>query len=202
MSTNEKRPDRRRERTRRQLGDALVSLILERGYDVIRIEDISERADLGRATFYLHFHSKDELLIETLERVYDELVAQIRAQPIEALQTNGVMPATIAFQHAADNRDLYRVMLRSQSTNVISTRLRVYLAERVHEQMTLLLSLFGIESTPTSPIIVSHYIASSLLGLITWWLESESPLSADEMAALVHKMNRAAAAAALGLPTP
>jgi AcrR family transcriptional regulator len=202
MSTNTKRPDRRRERTRRQLGDALVSLILERGYDAIRIEDISDRADLGRATFYLHFRSKDDLLMATLERVYDELVEQIRALPLEALQNNSVIPSAIAFRHAAENRDLYRVMLRSQSTNVISARLRGYLAERVYEQISLLLGAFGIHDTPTSPVLVSQYIASSLLGMITWWLESDSPLSADEMAAIAQKMNRAAAAAALGLPAP
>lgn len=202
MSTIAKRPDRRRERTRRQLGDALVALILEQGYDAIRIEDISDRADLGRATFYLHFRNKDELLFDTLERVYDELVTQVRALPLEALMSNSALPATIVFRHAAENRDLYRVMLRSQSANSISTRLRAYLAERVSEQIDILLGAFGITQTPVEPVIVAHYIAATLLGTITWWLESDSDLAPDQMAATVQTMNRAAAAAALGLPSP
>jgi len=69
--------DRRQQRTRRLLKAALISLILERGYDDLTIQDITDRADVRRATFYLHYATKDELLAQVLAAMFDELVAQI-----------------------------------------------------------------------------------------------------------------------------
>ncbi|MCA9907355.1 MAG: TetR/AcrR family transcriptional regulator [Anaerolineae bacterium] len=192
------RPDRRRERTRRQLSEALIALILERGYDAIRIEDITERANLGRATFYLHFTDKQELLLTTLQRVVDELIAQIHDLPPGQLTPGVTTPALIAFRHADANKALYRVMLQSQVSGVVVGRLRNYLAERVHEQMTTALSTLDIQDKGLLPLdVVSNYVASSLLGLINWWVERETDYDAEQMAAMFQQMNVAALNAAL-----
>ncbi|MCA9904092.1 MAG: TetR/AcrR family transcriptional regulator [Anaerolineae bacterium] len=192
------RPDRRRERTRRQLSEALIALILERGYDAIRIEDITERANLGRATFYLHFTDKQELLLTTLQRVVDELIAQIHDLPPGQVTPGVTTPALIAFRHADANKALYRVMLQSQVSGVVVGRLRNYLAERVHEQMTTALSTLDIHDKGLLPLdVVSNYVASSLLGLINWWLEREIAYDAEQMAAMFQQMNVAALNAAL-----
>ncbi|MBE0688765.1 MAG: TetR/AcrR family transcriptional regulator [Anaerolineae bacterium] len=114
------RPDRRRERTKRQLSDALIALVLERGYDNIRIEDITERANLGRATFYLHFADKQELLLMTLQRVVDEVVTQIGDLPAAQMTPGAPTPAQIAFRHADANKALYRVILQSQAAGVLA----------------------------------------------------------------------------------
>lgn len=66
--------DRRVARTRTLLFDALVGLITEKPYDAITVEDILTRADVGRATFYAHFQSKDDLLERSLERLHKVLV--------------------------------------------------------------------------------------------------------------------------------
>jgi AcrR family transcriptional regulator len=100
---NPRKPDRRVLRTRRQLQDALMALVLEKGYDAVTIEDITERADLGRTTFYLHYKDKDELLMQSLEAVYDDLVDQIQQRTIDEWVAQGQGPWTLAFQHAAEN---------------------------------------------------------------------------------------------------
>ena len=53
--------DRRIQRTRQSLRTALLTLIKEKGYDAISIEEITERANVGRATFYLHYKNKEDL---------------------------------------------------------------------------------------------------------------------------------------------
>ena len=58
------RPDRRVARTKRQLSKALIELILEKGYDHVTNQDILDRADVGRSTFYAHYESKDVLLVD------------------------------------------------------------------------------------------------------------------------------------------
>ncbi len=57
-----RRLDRRVQRTRKLLRESMMALILEEGYDAISIQDITDKANLGRATFYLHFKDKDEVL--------------------------------------------------------------------------------------------------------------------------------------------
>ena len=55
--------DRRVRRTQELLHRALISLALEKNYDSITIQEILDRADIGRSTFYAHFKGRDELLI-------------------------------------------------------------------------------------------------------------------------------------------
>src|ERR1041385_2364465 len=80
---SEVKMDRRKVRTRQMLRDALIALILEKGYDTTTVEDITNRANLGRATFYLHYRDKDELLLHTLEATFDELVKNLKPISLE-----------------------------------------------------------------------------------------------------------------------
>src|SRR5689334_7087645 len=109
--------DRRARRTRIMLRDALVDLILEKGYEAITIQDITDRADLARATFYLHFKDKEDLLASSLEELYEELVARTRT-----LERQGWIPdppySLIAFEHAQENANLYRVLLNGDGMGV------------------------------------------------------------------------------------
>ena len=70
--------DRRVRRTRRRLRDALIQLIMEKGYDNVTIQNITDAADLSRATFYLHYTDKDELLASSLEEMFDELLDSVK----------------------------------------------------------------------------------------------------------------------------
>src|SRR3972149_51567 len=65
--------DRRSQRTRQALGDALIELMMEKGYDAISVKEIIDHANVGRSTFYTHYADKDELLVSQLDRVVDML---------------------------------------------------------------------------------------------------------------------------------
>ena len=60
------RPDRRVSKTRKALKEALTDLILEEGYEGVTVQDVIDRADVGRSTFYAHFVDKDDLLMAIL----------------------------------------------------------------------------------------------------------------------------------------
>src|SRR5512139_3713844 len=77
MTRELKKIDPRVIRTRQLLRDALVSLIAEKGFDAITVQDIADRATLNRATFYLHYQDKHDLLINSLHDAIDELMADI-----------------------------------------------------------------------------------------------------------------------------
>lgn len=181
--------DRRIQRTRQLLQDAFIALILEKGYDEVLIQDITDRANLSRATFYLHFRDKDDLLMYGLRSVFDGLAAQMGPLSKHDLMLNGVPPSLIAFQHAGENRDLYRVMLKARSAGIISDHLREYLANRIRMQIEHII-LPDMLFVPLE--VLCQHMASSLFGLLVWWLEQDTPYSAEQMAQMFHRMNSAA----------
>ena len=171
--------DRRTNRTRRQLREALLALILQKGYDAITIEDITRHADLGRTTFYLHYKDKEELLLESIDTIADDLKAQI------GLAEHSLLPARqparpptagpagraieLVFRHSAENATLYRVILNggaaskalSRLQDIISAAAQLFVNRRMQR---------AAPPPEFPPGVVLHYFASSLLGLVNWWL--------------------------------
>lgn len=180
------RHDRRVNRTRRQLRNALMSLILERGYNAITIEDITERADLGRTTFYLHYRDKEELLIENLEAIVEELKAQVDQladQDAEKGQLHN-NPVAVAFRHVEENRDLYRIILKGEGSSKVAGRVRDIIEEAALDIFTQRMSQY-ISGPPEIPFnLVVGYFASALMGFVTLWLEKDLPYTGDEAADL------------------
>jgi len=75
--------DRRAARTRRALHDALMTLILRKGFDALTVQDIAREADVGRSTFYAHYPSKEELLRDGFRILRAELSEAIQAAPMK-----------------------------------------------------------------------------------------------------------------------
>ncbi len=73
MNTSTPKIDRRVQRTRQLLRDALMALIVEKGYDAISVQDITDHANVARPTFYLHYKDKEELLLSSVQEIYDDL---------------------------------------------------------------------------------------------------------------------------------
>ncbi|TMA41176.1 MAG: TetR/AcrR family transcriptional regulator [Deltaproteobacteria bacterium] len=103
--------DRRVVRTREALRDALIALMVERGWDEVGIRDVCARASVGRSTFYTHFADKEELLLSG----YDDLRRMLRSvgrgdsrKPLAF--TRGL------FEHAHDNKRMFRALVGKRSS--------------------------------------------------------------------------------------
>jgi len=77
------RAQRRASRTRKSLLQAALAVFSEKGVDATTIGDITERADVGKGTFYRHFRDKYEVVIALVEGAVDLLLDRIRAHPTE-----------------------------------------------------------------------------------------------------------------------
>src|SRR5438477_12187143 len=100
--------DRRVRRTQNLLAKALIALTLEKGYEALTIRDITERADIGYATFFRHYHDKDELLKDVLDVVLTELIDLLGSrQPAADPTTIGVL----LFRYVQEQSEVVRVLL-------------------------------------------------------------------------------------------
>jgi AcrR family transcriptional regulator len=167
--------DRRVERTQQLLTDALVSLIIEKGYEDVTIKDITERANVAYVTFFRHYKEKDELLVNMLEAVVAEISTLMEALHPDFFSGPHVKKGALIFRHAQENSRLYRILLSSPGASKIVRRVKEAIAANIVSHCDpLLQSAVPIE-------IAANHNAAALLALIEWWLEHEMPYSPERM---------------------
>jgi AcrR family transcriptional regulator len=95
--------------------DAFVQLVLERGYERVAVEDICDRADLARATFYAHYPNKEAVLFSIFNRLVEDLMQRVAYQggPWDVVRRDAIQTA---YRHAAEHPDLYRACLSDART--------------------------------------------------------------------------------------
>lgn len=117
------KPDRRVQRTHKQLQQALIELIDKHDYDAITVQEIVDRADVGRTTFYEHYRSKDDLFMSCHEAVVSEF-HHIHSHP-ESLLLPEAPPGIIsAYRHLVEARTLLYPIFQSQDGQLILRRIR------------------------------------------------------------------------------
>lgn len=174
--------DRRVVRTRKLLGDALMSLIMERGYESVTVKNIIDQANVGRATFYTHYRDKEDLLLTTMLEGYQALEKKVRA----AMNLpEAIVPLGLIFEYAAQNRDLFLVILYGAGKTAAYQQARDYLAACALEELQVLYDV----STPALEA-ASMYFAAAFLGMLIWWLEQEMPHPVDEMVDMFRELFR------------
>ena len=173
-------PDRRVQRTRRQLQHALLELILERRYDKITVQDILDRANVGRSTFYAHFRDKDDLLTGGLPHV----VAHLHEQ-IAVTDDAPFLSYRDLLVHMGENHPLYEAMLGGTGIDVILREVTASLRHSVGQRVE---ALFPPSATATERAVVTTYLTGAVMASITWWLDEGMPCPPQEMDALLQKL--------------
>jgi AcrR family transcriptional regulator len=181
-----RKTDPRVVRTRHMLRDALIALILEQGYDAITIQDITDRAGLRRATFYLHYKDKEELLFSILGETFDELACKMDELKLQLITPEAEMAMhLVIFKHAQENADLYRSILGGHGASTTIRYVREYLARTFTREVK--------ECTPelelVMPIdVLANFTASIKLNMAIWWLEQGMPYSPGQMADMCTRL--------------
>ncbi|MFI6317833.1 TetR/AcrR family transcriptional regulator [Nonomuraea sp. NPDC050556] len=174
--------DRRVRRTRQLLRSSLVSLILERGYERLTVQDIIDRADVGRSTFYAHYTDKDDLLLSGLEELASAFEDHMDRHFASRGEPN---PVLAIFQHAEQQRDLYKALAGKRGAEVMRAGLRRRVGEVTARRVHHFLPEDG-GSVPTP--VVLEFLLSSMFGLLTWWLDNDLPHSPERMADMYMRL--------------
>ena len=186
------KPHRQIQRTRNLLEKALIELIKERGYETITIQQIVDRANAGRTTFYLHYNSKDELFLSC----HNAIVSEFQFGPLYPLSREELLspeaPARmmLAYRHLDDARaSLYPIFQGSDSLLMLRRMLHDWTA---HQIGVTLRAAFP-DSESRHPIdLVANYLAGAHLTLLQWWLEKRQLHTPEVLAQTFHGLQRAA----------
>jgi AcrR family transcriptional regulator len=175
------RGDRRVERTRQVIRGALLSLIREHGFEALTVQQIIDRANVGRATFYAHFDNKEDLLVSGFE----DLRASLKARQREAFSRGRNLEERVfafsheMFVHANEYRDVFRAMVGKRSGATVQRLLHKLLADLVRDDVKRTVAGGTNDAIPVEALV--HFIAGALFGLLMWWLNGSMRLSPAEI---------------------
>lgn len=177
--------DRRVRRTQKSLGDALIALALEKDFDEITIQEITDRADIGYRTFFRHYADKDELLNDVLSVVKLEMRELMSPPPLQFftdpnLQVDELPNTRILFEHVQENSDLYRVLLFSNRGLVQPLKDFAVQEFKAHYDAFL--------DTDIPFEIITNHMISSIITLMRWWLNNEMCYSPKELGDIANRL--------------
>lgn len=206
-----KKPDRRTNRTQAALRKALLDLIAEKEYSEITVEEVVQRADVARATFYLHYKDKDELLLDYFTGLISDRLQQFARFSLSLLGVGGTgdpvlslpvseRPIAGVFQHASENAALYRLALKGEGSLVIAEQLRRFTIEALDDLLQTKVKEAGLETNLQVPLdLVAHAYVGGFLACLSWWLEHNMPYAPEDMARRYRLMFMPGLRAALGI---
>jgi AcrR family transcriptional regulator len=160
----------------------MLDLIFERRYDEITVQDILDRANIGRSTFYAHYFDKEDVLAS----IADEQLELLRQQLAEREGEQGIIPSLELFQHVHQNRQHFRAMLHGRAREALWDAAQTALSRTIERELATSVSGQSAYGVPLS--VASPYLAGAFLNLLKWWLEAEIPFSPEQMDAMFQQL--------------
>ena len=178
-----RKPDERAIRTRDRLGTAFVALIHEKPIESVTVQNVLDRASVGRSTFYLHFRDKNDLLLSQLEKFLEMMSTTLIVRK-EA--SHRVAPVAEMFAHIDNQRDIYRILAGAGRLNDFFDLAQGYFSRGIEHRLRESSRLAKIPPGELAARAVA--LAGSLLSLLRWWLDRGAKEPPGEMDELFHRM--------------
>ena len=183
LAGSTKKEDARVRRTRDALGDALVALMQEKPFETITVQDVLDRANVSRSTFYSHYSDKDDLLMSDAEEFF-EAISMALSQHGD--KSERVFPVREFFAHLADVQPFFKALIKSGKYQENMELARGHFARGIERRLAELPRGQSIPANELPAIAFTH--AGALLSLLTWWLDRGMRESPAEMDELFHRM--------------
>lgn len=163
--------DRRIQKTKKALTEALIHLILEKSYEKVTIQDIIDRANVGRSTFYMHYESKEQLLLDGHNNLNVAMFS---------IEINGELSFKNLFGHIAQNQQLAKAMLGKKSGNIMTEFFKNSIAIKIKKKFGHQFGKGKKEQKLLS--YLSEATAALVISFLVSWVEDEMFFSTEEMA--------------------
>jgi AcrR family transcriptional regulator len=182
-SVKQQKADRRSQRTHRLVSSAFAELLVEKPYEEILVQDILDRADIGRTTFYAHYFDKEDVLNSIVELELELITSQIS----HAAAKQRVVPSIELFEHAyhSENQQ-FRALMRSRAGEFLWEALQAALCRAIESALS---TLYAEKRSPPIPLpVVSQYLAGAFLTLLKWWVEASMPYPPEQMESIFQQL--------------
>lgn len=176
--------DRRTRRTRQLLRDALLGLLKEKRYEDISVQDIIERADVARSTFYVHYMDKDDLIVGKWGVFASNLGHQAVLKIHEEKTSESIFPTHIWFQHIQSQNHILKLIAKDSAIDLAMKTLHGILREDAQNKI--------VKHLPANDLIpdslVVEYVANALMTLIKWWVKQDMSYSPQQMDEIFQRL--------------
>ena len=170
--------DRRVGKTRKAIFTALSELLQEKKFSKITVQEIIDRADVGRATFYAHFPTKEDLLIGNIENIFESLSGQLNGHMTQE-QKSESLPVAALFAHIQDNERIIKGVLMSESGELLFEKFKSYWGDKIQP---LIMAHIPDKEKPKVPIdMLTNHIINTLIELIKFWLQDGLRYTPEQM---------------------
>jgi len=177
------KPDARVQRTRAQLGNALLTLIVEKPIKEVTVQDVLDRSGVGRSTFYLHYRDKDDLLLSQLEMFLETVSTSLS---VKQERSHRVVPVAELFAHIGNQNKLYRVLSDSGHLKDFFDLAQGYFARGIERRLAESGRLGHL--SPRELSARASALSGSMLSLLRWWLDRGEKESPQEMDSMFHRL--------------
>lgn len=175
--------DRRSRRTRQLLGDALVELMLEKHFESITVQDILDRADVGRSTFYAHYTDKEGLLLSQIEHIIHDM--EVYASESGSIH-HGVLPSLELFRHVKQQRRLMQAFVWGRGAEILTQDFQGQISRLIEQNLNTLTGDAVAFSVPVA--VVAKFVMSTFLMLLRWWFDEDMRHTPEEMEEMFQKL--------------
>ena len=174
--------DRRQKKTRAAIFQAFSSLLAEKHYNQISVQEIIDRANVGRTTFYAHFETKDYLLKNLCEELFGHIIESAMGLSHDHYHYSNDSKTDSVFLHLIrhlQENDHHILELLSSQNNDIFLR---YFKSNLHQLIITQYAQKGLLATSTLPkdYLVNH-IASTFVETVDWWLTHKMQEAPEEI---------------------
>lgn len=179
----QQKTDRRSQRTYRLVSSAFAELLREKPYEEILVQDILERAGIGRTTFYAHYFDKADVLDSMTEQILSMLTHQITDSPAR----QRVVPSLELFEHIYHSQNQhFRTLMRSRAGEPLWDALHTALSRAIEPALC---TFCAEKRAPSIPLpVVSEYLAGAFLTLLKWWVAADMPYPPDQMESIFQQL--------------
>lgn len=179
----ESKTDPRVLRTHHSLSHALISLMHEKPFAAITVQEVLERAGVSRSTFYTHYRDKADLFMTEVDQFF-EMMANLLTSSGEVSQR--VAPVRELFAHVAEMRTFIAALLEAGNYHDVFGLGQRHFARGIEQRLAQLSPAYQQPSAARAAQAYAH--AGAMLALLSWWLERDTPGTAKEMDDLFHQM--------------
>lgn len=172
--------DRRIVRTRDTLGDALIELMRKRPFEQITVQQVLDRAGVGRTTFYTHYRNKDDLFLSDVEDFCEAMASLLTRHGVAPVR---VAPVQELFAHMKDFRDLRDAIVCAGKADDVREVGVKFFARSIEQRLLTA----GVTMGPVELGAASHVFAGGLFALLDWWIGDGMRVAPEDMDALFHR---------------